>query len=109
MQRFAASSAVLGAISLDMALNKLRRFFSQSNVDLRFDSRCQISLLDIEEAQDLVFDHVWLLAADDRNWPQAANPVAFLPYRVQQELGMPASSNQMQLQLALHQLRQHSG
>lgn len=104
IQRFSASSAVLGNISLGSALAKLQTYLKQSNINLNFDDRRQISLVDIEEAQDLLFDHVWVLGVDDRNWPQAISPVAFLPYRLQQELEMPSSSNQQQLETALSQL-----
>jgi len=104
IQRFAASSSVLGNISLSSALGKLQTYLKQSNVNLNFDDRRQISLVDIEEAQDLSFDHVWVLSVDDRNWPQAINPVAFLPYSLQQALEMPSSSNQQQLDTALTQL-----
>ena len=103
-QRFAASSKVLGNISLASALGKLQTFLKQSNVNLNFDDRRQISLVDIEESQDLLFDYVWILSVDDRNWPQAINPVAFLPYGLQQTLDMPNSSNQQQLDTALTQL-----
>jgi len=103
-QSFAASSKVLGNISLASALGKLQTFLKQSNVNLNFDDRRQISLVDIEESQDLLFDYVWILSVDDRNWPQAINPVAFLPYGLQQTLDMPNSSNQQQLDTALTQL-----
>lgn len=103
-QRFAASSKVLGKISLGGALSKLQTYLKQTNVNLNFDDRRQISLVDTEEAQDLKFDYVWILSVDDRNWPQAINPVAFLPYSLQQTLEMPASSNQQQLDTALTQL-----
>ena len=103
-QRFAGSSKVLGNISLGSALGKLQTFLKQSNVNLNFDDRRQISLVDIEESQDLLFDYVWILSVDDRNWPQAINPVAFLPYGLQQTLDMPGSSNQQQLDAALTQL-----
>ena len=103
-QRLAASSKVLGNISLASALGKLQSFLKQSNVNLNFDDRRQISLVDIEESQDLLFDYVWILSVDDRNWPQAINPVAFLPYGLQQSLDMPNSSNQQQLDTALTQL-----
>ncbi len=104
VQRLASSSSVLGNISIVTALAKLQTFLKQSNIDLQFDDRLQISLVDIEEAQDLVFDHVWMLSVDDRNWPQPINPVPFLPYGLQQELGMPGSTNQQQLEGALTQL-----
>lgn len=104
IQRLAESSSVLGNISLPVALGKLQAFFKRVNVNLHFDDRLQISLIDIEEAQDLVFDHVWVLSVDDRNWPQTTKPMAFLPYSLQQELQLPGSSNQKQLDLAIEQL-----
>jgi ATP-dependent helicase/nuclease subunit B len=104
LQHIAASSTVLGKISLSAALGKLQNFLKQSNVNLNFDDRLQISLLDIEEAKDLLFDYVWILSVDDRSWPQAANPVSFLPYGLQQHLQMPNCSSQQQLELAISQL-----
>lgn len=104
MQRLAASSQTLGNISLLAALAKLQAYLKQTNVNLGFDDRLQVSLLDIEEAQDMVFDHVWLLAVDERNWPRPVSPVPFLPYSLQQELGLPATSNQQQLSTARVQL-----
>ena len=103
-QRFAASSKMLGTISLASALGKLQTFLKQSNVNINFDDRRQISLVDIDESQDLLFDFVWILSVDDRNWPEAIKPVAFLPYGLQQKLDMPGSSNQQQLDTALTQL-----
>ena len=103
-QRFSASSKVLGKITLGNALGKLQTYLKQSKVNLNFDDRLQISLVDIEEAQDLQFDHLWILSVDDRNWPKAVNPIAFLPYSLQQTLEMPESSNQQQLDAALTQL-----
>jgi len=104
MQRLAASSQTLGNISLLAALAKLQAYLKQTNVTQRFDDRLQISLLDIEEAQDMVFDHVWVLAVDERNWPRPVSPVPFLPYSLQQKLGLPATSSQQQLSTALMQL-----
>lgn len=104
MQRLAASSLTLGDISLEAALVKLQAFLQQTNANLQFDDRLQISLLDIEEAQDMTFDHVWLLAVDERNWPQPISPVPFLPYSLQQELAIPATSSVQQLDTALAQL-----
>ncbi|GJM14001.1 MAG: ATP-dependent helicase [Pseudohongiella sp.] len=103
-QRLAASSSVLGEITLSAALAKLQSYLKQTNVNLNFDDRRQISLLDVEEAQDLYFDHLWILSVDDRNWPQAINPVAFLPYSMQLQLDMPGSSSQQQLDSATTQL-----
>lgn len=104
IQRFAASSSILGDITLGSALEKLQTFLKQSNVNLNFDDRRQLSLVDGEEAQDLCFDHLWILSADDRNWPQPTNPVAFLPYSLQQQMDMPGSSSQQQLDSACTQL-----
>ncbi len=103
-RRLAASSGLLGKMPLVVALGKLQTFLKQSNVNLDFDDRLQISLLDAEEAQDLQFDYLWVLSADDRNYPRPINPAAFLPYSLQQALAMPDSSNQQQLDTALTQL-----
>ena len=105
-QHFAASSQVLGNITLGKALGKLQTYLEQSTINLHFDDRRQISLVDIEEAQDLQFDYLWILSVDDKNWPQTIKPAAFLPYSLQQMLDMPESSNQQQLDAALTKLIQ---
>jgi probable DNA repair protein len=106
LQRLATSSGLLGNISISTALNKTTSFLKQNNSGLHFDSRKQISLVDIDEAQDLEFDATWVLGFDDRNWPSPANPVSFIPHSLQKRLSMPGSSNQQQLEVTLTQLIQ---
>ncbi len=102
--RLSASSDLLGKMSLATALHKLSSYLRQSNSNLRFDGRLQISLVDIEEAQDFEFDSAWILAVDDRNWPPPVKPVSFLPYSLQKQLSMPNCSHQQQLETSLSQL-----
>lgn len=105
-QRLAASSSSIGSITLAVALKKLSSFLKQANSNLQFNDRLQVSLVDIEEAQDFEFDSCWLLAMDDRSWPPAISPVAFIPYGLQRKLAMPASSSEIQLKTVLSQLLQ---
>lgn len=106
IQRLATSSGLLGDISINTALHKLTSFLRQSNTSLRFNSHKQISLVDIDETQDLEFDSVWILGFDDRNWPRPAGPVSFIPHSLQKHLSMPCSSNQQQLETVITQLIQ---
>ncbi len=104
LQRLSASSDLLGSMSLATALHKLSSYLRQSNSNLHFDGRLQISLLDIEEAQDFEFDSTWVLAVDNRNWPAPVNPASFLPYSLQKQLSMPNCSHQQQLEASMSQL-----
>ncbi len=106
VQRLSASSKLLGELPLVTALSKLNSYLRQSNSNLHFDDRLQISLVDIEEAQDFEFDAAWVLAVDDRNWPPAISPVSFLPYSLQNQLGMPGASTSLQLETTVTQLIQ---
>lgn len=104
--RLSASSSVLGDISITAALQKLNAFLRQTNSTLHFDEGLQISLVDIEEAQDFTFNFAWIMAVDNRHWPAAINPVSFLPYSLQKKAAMPGCSSQQQFETAITQLIQ---
>ncbi|MDA1370071.1 MAG: PD-(D/E)XK nuclease family protein [Proteobacteria bacterium] len=96
---FAAASTALGSLDARSALACLQLICSQTYQRQRFDASRPLSLLSVQEAVGLQFDHVWLLSFDDQRWPQAASPSPFLPYSLQREFCLPGSHSDVQFQL----------
>jgi len=69
-------------------------FLRQSLADrpITQTSAPQVSLLAMEEAPGLAFDHVFVLGMDEECWPQTAQPNPFIPVPVQQRAGMANAS-----------------
>lgn len=111
LQNFTEAGNVLGSMTLTTALGKLRTLCASTTINPVFDAHKNISVLKPEEALGLQFDHIWLMAMDDKSWPSNASPNAFLPFSLQLELAMPGSSSVWQYhndQNNLRQLAQHS-
>ncbi|PCJ20858.1 MAG: hypothetical protein COA96_15675 [SAR86 cluster bacterium] len=104
LDQLAASSGTLGNIDIATCTRSLKTLLKSNKLKHRFNSTLQISLLDIEEAQDFSFDELWILGMDSKSWPAATSPAAFIPYSLQSKIDMPGSSNQLQLDLANSQL-----
>lgn len=104
LDRLSASSKTLGKISIANAIHNLKMLLRQTTLRPVFNNRLQISVLNIEEAQDLDFTAIWILGVDDRVWPAATKPAPFLPYSLQAKLGIPGSTSQLQLEIAREQL-----
>ncbi len=109
LDRFARCSAVLGPLTLSAALTRLRNLCQQQPQSHPFDARNPLSIYTVAEAVGLQFDHVWLLGFSDRHWPPPARPLAFLPYRLQVEAGIPASHSDLQFARASEQLTSVQG
>ena len=95
---FATASTAVGALDARSALACLKLICSQTYKRQRFDATRPLSLLSVQEAVGLQFDHIWLLGFDDQCWPQAASPTPFLPYSLQREYGLPGSHSDVQFE-----------
>lgn len=51
-----------------------------------------IQIMGLLEAAGLQFDKLWLIGMNSQQWPPAAKPNPFLPYRLQRHYQMPHSS-----------------
>ncbi|MCY4357759.1 MAG: PD-(D/E)XK nuclease family protein [Gammaproteobacteria bacterium] len=91
---------ILERVDFSQVLSRLRQICLDTKLKPKFDDRCQISLLSLEEASDLAFDHLWILNFNDQVWPPPVSPTPFLPYPLQRELGMPGSHSNIQVMFA---------
>ena len=91
---------ILGKVDFFRAVSRLRQICLNTRLKPGFDSRCQITLANLEEASDLDFDHLWILNFNDQVWPPPVSPLPFLPYPLQKELRMPGSHSDVQVELA---------
>ncbi len=62
----------------------------------------QVTFFEILEADTIAFDSLWIAGVNDDIWPPKAKPNAFIPIIWQQKYKMPHSSNQRELEFALH-------
>lgn len=65
-----------------------------------------VNVLGVLEAGGQKFDYLWLSGISDRSWPSQPLPNALLPYSLQVEMEMPASSEQKEFSYAKNQLMQ---
>lgn len=59
-----------------------------------------VQILESLQAAGAHFDALWVQGVDDRNWPAAARPNPFLPYRLQRELRLPHSSAEREMEFS---------
>ena len=59
-----------------------------------------VQILGTLEATGLSFDHLWLMNADNRQWPEAVAPHPLLPVALQRQMEMPRSSPERELALS---------
>jgi probable DNA repair protein len=102
--QFRGTAQILGVMDCYSAISKLKMLCRQTPVKVPFDPSLNVSLLTPDQAMGFQFTHIWILGMDDRNWPVAVQPQAFLPYALQKQLELPGSSSQLQLKKAQHAL-----
>lgn len=100
LHTFAASTVVLGSLTLGAAVGKLKSLCQQQALTSAFNGGIPLSIYSVPEAIGLHFDQVWLLDFSDQNWPPAAQPSPFIPHLMQQEAQIPGCSSSLQLQRA---------
>lgn len=95
----ALGEALAGLAGLDhegarMAWSDFLAFLRQALADKEIaqTAAAGVSLLAMDEAPGLVFDHGFVLGMDEERWPQTAKPNPLIPVPVQQRAGMAAAS-----------------
>jgi len=99
MQQLAGLDAVFGAGDIHTVLAQLRHLALQHPFHAR-TATSPVQILGMLEAAGMLFDYVWVMHMDDRNWPMAPQPNPLIPIRQQMELHMPRVSVDAELQFA---------
>ena len=92
----AALDLVLGNVSYSEALQRLRGIAAQRQLT-RHDADVPIQVMELEEAQWLRFDALWVAGLHDGVWPAPTRPTPFLPLALQLEAGATHSSPEREL------------
>lgn len=82
-----------GAISHLRSIAKDRTYQPQTG-------NSPIQVLGVLEAQELQFDHLWVMGLHDAIWPSPPHANPFIPLSIQRKAGLPHASEEKELQLA---------
>ena len=99
-----ALDAVLGPVSLSMALGRLTAIAN----DTAFEPEAQpaaISVVDLQSAAGLQFEALWVMGLDAARLPGAVDPDSLIPLELQRAARMPQAAAQQWLELAQLRLR----
>ena len=89
-------------ISYTEYLRLLKEQFSECLFQPESDISPKVTFFEILEADTIAFDSLWIAGVNDDIWPPKAKPNAFIPILWQQKYKMPHSSNQRELEFAIH-------
>lgn len=91
--------ATLGPVPLGEALSRLKRLAAE-HIFQPAGGDAPVQVLGLLETAGLAFDHLWIMGMSDDAWPASPRPAAFLPSRLQRELGLPHASAAVELAFA---------
>ncbi|MCB1672131.1 MAG: PD-(D/E)XK nuclease family protein [Gammaproteobacteria bacterium] len=100
LAEFAAMSALLGPMDRGRALSRFRALCQVTRLRIHYDPKCQVSLVGLNDAAGLEFDHAWCLNFSDQVQPPAPQPSPFLLHSAQQQARIPGSHARIQLEYA---------
>lgn len=96
LSTFAKLSIVSSPMSNGMAIAQLKQIATTQEFQPK-SPPVAVQILGILEAAGLSFQRAWVMGLHDLAWPPSPNPNPFIPYSLQQKLGLPHSSNQREL------------
>ncbi len=88
LDQFAGLDQVATPATVDQALGQLAKLAAATSFQAETPDS-QVQILGTLEAAGLHFSRLWVMAMDDRQWPQAPSPHPLLPVDLQRRLGMP--------------------
>ena len=99
LDQFETLQLVSPDISLVQALSQLEQQAQKTPFQAETEDS-PLQILGLLEGAGLRFDHLWMMAMDDRQWPPAPEPNPLLPVALQRQHSMPRASAERELQLA---------
>jgi probable DNA repair protein len=100
LRELASLDATNPQMSRQLAISSLHQICRERIFQARTPP-ARIQVLGLYEASGLRFDHLWVLGLHHGNWPPAAAPDPFIPAQLQRDGGLPHSSPQRELDVAL--------
>jgi ATP-dependent helicase/nuclease subunit B len=92
-----------GPITFPEAVEELRKAaagqtFAPENLG------CPVQVMDMDEAEGSLFDHLWICGLDDETWPQRRSKNAFIPAQLLRAAKVPGSTPESQAAMAKKEL-----
>ena len=100
LSRYAALDAVVGLVSLTVALGALQQLASEIGFQAENEGQ-PVQIMGIPETAGLGFDYLWIAGMTDEAWPRPAGPNPFLPISLQRSAGLPRSTARRELDYAV--------
>ncbi len=100
VEQIASSGIYLGQVQFQSILTKIKLLCRDTLQKYPTNNTAQVSLLTPNEAIGLNFDYVWFVGFDDNNWPTPVTPSPFVPYSMQEKLGIPGCNSQQNYEQA---------
>ncbi|UTW46152.1 PD-(D/E)XK nuclease family protein [bacterium SCSIO 12696] len=99
LEQFDGLQLVSPTIDINQALGHLQQLAQTTPFQAETEDS-PLQILGLLEGAGLRFDHLWIMATDDRQWPPPPEPNPLLPVKLQQQQRTPRSSAELELQLA---------
>ena len=96
---FATLDAVTDTMTASTAVSHLRSIAKDRTYQPQ-TGNLPIQVLGVLEAEELQFDHLWVMGLHDGIWPSSPHTNPFIPMSIQREAGLPHSSEDKELQAA---------
>lgn len=96
MEKFAAIDPTAAALSYREALVQLRQLAGNAGFQPE-TAETPVQIMGMTGAAGMQFDHLWVMGLDEESWPYQADPIAFIPIRLQRDAGLPAASAELVL------------
>ena len=97
--RFGEHDAIVGQCAGTEALRILKMIAATQTFTERA-SRAPVQVLSREDSLGLTFDKLWVMGADDANWPGPCDPNPLIPTRLQRDAGVPRVTQEETLEWA---------
>ena len=99
LRELASLDATISMPGRKAAINQLKQICREKIFQPR-TPLASIQVLGLYEANELRFDHLWVLGLHNGNWPASAKPNPFIPGKLQKAAAIPNSSPERELVVA---------
>ncbi|MDM3870159.1 PD-(D/E)XK nuclease family protein [Porticoccus sp. W117] len=99
LDQYASLQLVSPDMNLPQALGQLEQLAQKTPFQAQTEDS-PLQILGLLEGAGLRFDHLWMMAMDDRQWPPPPEPNPLLPIALQRQHNMPRASAERELELA---------
>ena len=101
MEKFASLDPAFNVLGYREALAQLRQLTVGTGYQPE-TAETPIQVMGMTGAAAMQFDHLWVMGLDEESWPKQADPIPFIPIRLQRDAGIPGATAERALIQAVH-------